>query len=289
MTTNHSRIVGRLVALAVPMGVFLALSACTVEDGPTGLLIRQNQYMESGPNDSCTVPATATAKQRSEGILDVTVPAMGWNGYLFYPLVENQLGPFTGLAGGASSPAEEKNTIVLKGFSVSLSVEGDDTFAWPSDCSGRFDYPVLTQHIPPGGTASAIVELIRPCNAIALFNVLDAQYPAGPVASPLKVKAEIRAKGRLGSGDIQSPPFDFVVTICYGCLQRGYSDPSAVAFEFPKVAMCSDLISNPYLGDPCNPAQDSKILCCADSSDADGHVTAIRCPAVPTGKITTQH
>jgi hypothetical protein len=283
MTASNFRILGRRVALIFQVGVSLSLSACTVDDGPTGLLIKQDQYLEPGGSDGCVLSGTATATQRAEGTLDVTIPSVSQYGYLFYPLVENQLGSLTGVAGGGESTAEEKNNVTLKAFHVSLSVEGHDDFDWSDDCSGDFDYPVATQVLPPSGTASAFVKLIRPCNALALFRSMDAQYSSNGAASPFVINARIRAKGHLGSGTIESPPFDFTVTACYGCLQTGYTQAGAVAFEFPNIAKCSDLVSNPYVGEPCNSAQDQKILCCADSFDAQGQATAIHCPAAATG------
>jgi hypothetical protein len=286
MTASNRRIIGRLVALAVPVGVFLSLVACRVDDGPTGLLIRQNQYLEAGGPENCMVPATATGEQRTEGTLDVTIPSVSQFGYLFYPLVENQLGSFTGLAGSSDSTIEEKNNIILKAFHVSLSVENRDNFDWPDGCSGSFDYPVVTQVLPPAGAASAFVKLIRPCNALALFDALNAEWGASQSTIPIVINARVRAKGHLGSGTIESPPFDFTVTACYGCLQTGYTQSEAVAFEFPHVAKCSDLATNPYVGEPCNSAQDQQILCCTDSFDAQGQATTIHCPGIPTGKVS---
>jgi hypothetical protein len=272
--------------VALPVGVLLSLATCKVEDGPTGLLIRQDQYMEPGGAANCVIPATATSKQRTEGVLDVTVPAVSDNGYLFYPLVENQLGPLSGLASGGEGQSEEKNAITLKSFHVSLSVEDNDSFAWADGCSGEFDFPVSTQVIPPGGSASAYAKLIRPCNARALFEYMSVQWNPDTSTSlppPMVINAKIRAKGHLGSGTIESPPFSFVVTACFGCLQSGYSLAAATPFEFPNVAKCSDLASNPYLGEPCNSAQDQTILCCSDSFDAKGQSTVIHCPATPMG------
>jgi len=37
-----------VAALAVPVGVFLSLAACTIDDGPTGLLIEQDQWLGTG-------------------------------------------------------------------------------------------------------------------------------------------------------------------------------------------------------------------------------------------------
>jgi hypothetical protein len=279
MRASNFGIFGRLFALAIPLGVFLSLAACKVDDGPTGLLIRQDQYLEPGGSENCVISATPTEQQRVEGTLDVTIPDVSRNGYLFYPLVENQLGQFTGVAGGGESLAEEKNNITLKAFHVSLSVENRDGFSWPGDCSGDFDYPVVTQVLPPGGTVSAFVKLIRPCNAKAIFDVMNAEWSANESTTAMVVNARVRAKGHLGSGTIESPPFDFTVTACFGCLQTGYTQSQAAAFQFPNIAKCSDLASNPYVGEPCNSAQDQLILCCADSFDAQGQATSIRCPA----------
>jgi len=60
-----------------------------------------------------------------------------------------------------------------------------------------------------------------------------------------------------------------------------YSDPAAAQFSFPAIPQCSALTVNPYTGNPCNPAQDGTILCCALGVDAQGHATGVLCPAVP--------
>jgi hypothetical protein len=294
MKASNGKNIGRLVALTIPLGLFLSLAACVVEDGPTGLVITQDQWLEAGTEAStCTVPVAATANKREDGILDVAVPTMSKNGYLFYPVVVNQLGAFTGLAGGAASPTEEKNVIVLNSLGVKLSVaSADPAFKWTNQdwgdsCSGEFDSPVNTSRLLPGGSTSTRASIIRPCNASQLFAYLDAQYTQTNTTSPLVVTATVRAKGHLGSGGIESPPFDFKITVCYGCLQSDYPDPLAAPFYFPNVPRCSDLTNNPYLGDPCNPAQDQLVLCCAKGVDSSGNPAALQCPAVPTGKTTT--
>jgi hypothetical protein len=197
-------------------------------------------------------------------------------------VVKNILDTFSGLVGfSAGGGAEEKNNIVMTSFHVKLDVAtgAGASVAWDAGCSGEFDVPVGTYLLGPGGTVSYMVEVIRPCNAAPLFQYLQANQSV----SSLEVMATVKAKGHLGSWDIESPPFRFPVEVCYGCLQTGYSDPAAAQFGFPAVAMCSDLTSNPYTGDPCNPAQDTTILCCALDVDAQGHATGVLCPAVPTG------
>jgi len=292
MTKRETKTVGRLVALAGPVSVFLSLAACRVDDGPTGLSIVQDQDLTTGTgtgtsNNGCVIPGAATTNRRTNGVLDVTVPEVVDNGYLFYPLVENFLGPLTGLsAEGTTGPSEEKNNITVESFHVNLSVAGaDGSFTWADGCSAEFDSPVPTGLLAPGATLSEIVSIIRPCNAVPLFNYLDGQYTQGGMPM-LEVTATVRAKGHLGGGDIESPPYKFPVDVCYGCLQAGYSDPAAAGFQFPNVPRCSDLTSNPYVGDPCNPAQDELVLCCATGSDAQGQAIAIQCPGVPTGTAT---
>jgi hypothetical protein len=279
MTASIGRTIGRVVGFAIPVGVFLSLAACVVDDGPTGLHIVQDQWLESGTGTtSCTIPATATSTRRIEGVLDVTVLSRNNTRYYLYPLVESFLAPFAGLASGASSPVEEKNNIIMKSFHVKLDATTSDgtSVTWDA-CPGEFDAPVDTFLLKPGGTVSEIVEIIRPCNAAPLFDSLQ----AAPSASSLTVTATVRAKGHLGSSDIESPPFTFPVLVCYGCLQTGYSDAAAAQFSFPAVPQCSDLTVNPYTGNPCNPAQDDTILCCAMGADALGRATGVLCPAIP--------
>jgi hypothetical protein len=286
MTRNIGSTVGRVVAFAIPVGVFLSLAACVIDDGPTGLLIKQDQWLDTTTGSTvCTVPATATQIRRVEGILDVSVLAPAHTSYLFYPLVENQLGSLYGVAGsGTSAPVEELNNITMKSLRVKLNAAASagTGVAWASGCSGDFEVPVDTSLLAPGSTIAEIAEIIRPCNAASLTQYLQNQNLA-----EVTVNATIRAKGRLGSEDIESPPFEFRVTVCSGCLQTGYSDPTAAQFNFPNIAKCSDLTTNPYTGDPCNPAQDHSILCCATGVDAQGQATGIQCPAIPTGTATT--
>ena len=285
MTASNGRTIGRVVALVIPVGVFLSLAACTVDDGPTGLLIQQDQWLEAGTGAAtCSVPATATSERRIEGVLDVALP---WTThYLFYPLVANQLDSFSGLAGSASTGGvEEKNNIRMGSFHVKLDVTfiAGTSFTWDSGCSGEFDVPADTWLLAPGSVISEIVEIIRPCNTAPLFRYLQGQYVPGLAYPEVKVATSIRAKGRLGSSEIESPPFDFPVQVCYGCLQAGYSDSTAAQFSFPAVPKCSDLTTNPYMGDPCNPAQDQLLLCCATRWDDQGNALAVECPAVPAG------
>ena len=286
MTASIGSTIGRVGAFAIPVGMFLSFAACVVDDGPTGLLIQQDQWLDATTGSTtCTVPATATAIRRIDGILDVSVLDPAHTSYLFYPLVENLLGSMIGVVGSASTaPIDELNNITMKSLHVKLdaAASAGTGVTWASGCSGEFDVPVDTSLLAPGATIAEIAEIIRPCHAASLTQYLQDQN-----LGEIEVTATIRAKGRLGSEDIESPPFVFPVTVCSGCLQAGYSDPTAAQFSFPNIAKCSDLTTNPYTGDPCNPAQDHLILCCATSVDAQGQATGIQCPAVPTGTATT--
>jgi hypothetical protein len=165
----------------------------------------------------------------------------------------------------------------MKSFHVKLEVaaSAETSIAWDPGCPGEFDVPAETSQVPPGGYLAEVVEIIRSCNAAPLYEYLQLQP-----STALTVTATIRAKGHLGSANISSPPFTFPVRACYGCLQTGYPDPT---LDFPAVAKCSDLPANPYTGDPCNPAQDQMVLCCALDYDAQGNATVLQCPAIPAG------
>jgi hypothetical protein len=280
MTAGIGKTIGRVLGFGILVGVFLSLAACVIDDGPTGLLIVQDQWIQSGTGTTdCTVPVEPTATRRVEGVLDVAVLSKNSTRYYLYPVVENLLEPLSGQTSGTASLVEEMNNIIMKSFHVKLDVatSAGTSIPWDAGCPGEFDSPVDTWHLAPASTISEIVEIIRPCNAAPLFDSLQ----AAPSGSSITVTATIRAKGHLGSSDIESPPFTFPVQVCYGCLQMEYSDPAAAQFSFPAIPQCSALTVNPYTGNPCNPAQDGTILCCALGVDAQGHATGVLCPAVP--------
>jgi hypothetical protein len=282
MIASKGKIIRRVVALVIPVGVFLSLAACKIDDGPTGLEITQDQWIDAG--GECTVPELATPTERIKGVLDVAVLDSYSTHYLFYPLLNNLLGPLSGQVGGDLSNVEEKNNILLKSFKVKLEVEtsAGTSFAWDPECSGEFDVPTATAKLPPQGSLAMATEIIRPCNAAPLFRLLQAAALEGVPYPTVTVNTTIRAHGSVGSTGISSPPFRFPVDVCYGCLQTGYSDPAAAQVQFPAIPKCSDLTTNPYKGDSCNPAQDYLVLCCATSVDDNGNATGVECPGVPT-------
>jgi len=164
------------------------------------------------------------------------------------------------------------HNITMKSFHVKLEVaaSADTSITWDPGCPGEFDVPAETSQVPPGGYLAEVVEIISLATQPPSTSTSSSSHPRRS-----RFTATIRAKGHLGSANISSPPFTFPVRACYGCLQTGYPDPT---LDFPAVAKCSDLPANPYTGDPCNPAQDQMVLCCALDYDAQGNATSCNVP-----------
>jgi len=185
MTASSGRTIGRVVAFGIPVGLFLSLAACVVDDGPTGLVILQDQLLDTGT--ACTVPGTATPDRRTRGVLDVTVLDKNYTGYYLYPLVENLLASFTGLADSTTTGGvEEKNDILMESFHVKLdaATSAGTTLSWDSGCPGEFDVPADSSLLVPGGTVSGVVEIIRPATRPHSSNICKISPPPRSLSQP---------------------------------------------------------------------------------------------------------
>jgi hypothetical protein len=276
--TRKPGLAWRWAALAVPVAALLSAVACTIDDGPQAIAVVQAQIptiSESG----CTVPAQKSDLRMTRGVLDLALDKD--YPYILYPLITNQLGKR-----GGTTPVEELNNLIVSGFHVRIDPPaGAAPIPWPANCPGEFDYQEETLTLEPTGDAATSVELIRSCNA----RVIREQFLSGAIGYDPSVNAEvivrvtIWVKARSGSDDLESAPFTFPVRVCMGCLQTGYLEAEFARFNYPRVAACSDLIANPFMGNLCNPGQDVTILCCAPDLSDPGKV---QCPGLPTGSAT---
>jgi len=249
------------------------LSGCV--DYGSALTIVQNQTPTLGMtmDRSCVIPSSPSDLRNALGTFDVALDHS--YPYYMYPLVANGL-PF--IPGNV-----DPNLVYINKFTIKIEPPPTVTVPWSPSCPAEFDYPnPLPLH--PGDQAAAIVEAIRLCH-YDLFHQLMAQGKLPSSFSERVIfRLIVRAKGRHGSTEIKSDPFEFPVRVCYGCLQTGYNTAAYADFNFPKVPACNRLAEvNPFQGNPCNPAQDfGPLLCCA--LDAEGK--QLECPGIARG-ITT--
>jgi hypothetical protein len=262
MTKNLTRLVaGGAVALA--------LAGCV--DGPGGLTIEQNQIpLVDTKTGSCSVPGTRTTDRQALGTYDVALDHS--YPYFLFPLVKNGL--------KAIAPSSiEPNRIDINSFQVTIEAPPTIGVEWTAACPPQFDFPSPILLLP-GEEAASLVEAFRPCHGDLLRKLMQQGKISSSLGERVIFRLVVRAKGQHGSTEILSDRFEFPVRVCYGCLQTGFQDPAYVDFGFPKVPPCARLQSNPYHGNPCNPAQDiGPLLCCA--KDAEG--TQLECPGVPRG------
>jgi hypothetical protein len=249
------------------------LSACVEAGG--GLSIVQNQVPTLGTTAetrSCSVPSMASLERNVMGTYDVALDRS--YPYLLFPLVQNDLPNLM--------QSIDPNLVEINKWSVTIEAPPTVQVAWSPACPAEFDFPSPIS-LRPGQQASAIVEGMRPCHGDLLRQLMQAGRISSSFSERVIFRLILRAKGRHGSTEIKSTPFEFPVRVCYGCLQTGYPDADYADFGFPRVPACSKLAANPFLGNPCNPAQDMPLLCCA--LDAEGK--QLECPGIPRGAPTT--
>jgi hypothetical protein len=264
-------------AITVRLGVgplaALALSACV--DYGSALTIVQNQVPTTDdPAAGCVIPSMPSTERNALGTYDVALDHS--YPYYMYPLIQNGLPTLMG--------SVDPNLIQINKWSVTIEAPPTVTVPWSPACPAEFDYPnPLSLH--PKEQAAAIVEAMRPCHGDLLRQLMQQGKISSSFSERVIFRLIVRAKGRHGSTEIKSDPFEFPVRVCYGCLQTGYSMAQYADFGFPKVPACNKLVGeNPFRGNPCNPAQDrGPLLCCA--LDPEGKM--LECPGVPRGMAPT--
>lgn len=246
---------------------FGACDGIWAKDAYNALQIVQVQINNSETGLSCSVPAEPTDLHRTKGTLDIGLPDKV-RPYVLPVSIHNAMGNV------GETEAEEMNNIRLHSFHVELSgynvVNGKD-IVWDKErCPASFDQDYGTVLIPPMGYSGATVQVLLVNHANCLLD----QHPA-------LITAKITAVGRHGGTSIKSSPFEFMLSVCYGCLQKDFADPQIAALG-GLLPECVALTSNPYPGG-CYPGQDEPILCCAQRPIPPATKISYHCPALPMG------
>jgi hypothetical protein len=255
------------------LGVVTFLGGCV--DYGSSLTIIQNQApsVSEGLDRACVIPSMPSTTRTALGTYDVALDKS--YPYYMYPLLSNGL--------PSIMQTVDPNIIYINKWTVKIEAPPTVEVPWTAACPAEFDYPNPLP-LRPGEQAAAIVEAIRPCHYELLHNLMVQGKLPSSMSERAIFRLVVRAKGRHGSTEIKSDPFEFPVRVCYGCLQTGFTSPAYADFTFPKVPACNKLAEvNPYQGNPCNPAQDfGPLLCCA----LDGEGKSLECPGIARG-ITT--
>jgi hypothetical protein len=145
------------------------------------------------------------------------------------------------------------NEIQLLDADVDLSIaqapEIIDALEDMDDALVSFNVPLSTNSIPPGEVAGAMVEVIPQQTAVAMGELIQAQFGAG---SKLTVEAHVRfhatrTANNVGKvGAIDAREFTFPISVCFGCLLTCSTCPGA---ECP-------VGTTSYAGGVCGNAQD---------------------------------
>ncbi len=285
---NRSR---RRALAALAAGVAVAVGAGCAEDGGPSFFIRA--AMAPLPmGTTCGLPIDPLGLRVTEGRLDVTLR----NSYDLTPMLQNQLLERADM----TSARIESNHIQVEGYEIELhdlsptgSIIGGQAFSVyqssvvPAGMGGQPSFNVVTvQVIPPtivqlllaGGArverGGRVVDLPPVCEIDASRVTANCPVPRY-TSNDVRVIVRMRAFGRtLGDVPVQTPYFDFPVTVCCHCLIR--FPPEANAVETgggmgmpPQVPDCN--AGAPILDQSsCTPGQDFPLDCrsCAQSDPA---------------------
>jgi hypothetical protein len=229
------------------IAVAAALGACA-DNGDEVLLILNNAV----PGEECVLSGDEEGVFRSAGLLDTA----GGVGYQLTPLVKN--------TATSETATEAQRTVFITGARVDLRFPDaalfDDEELQNLADSGltRFEVPQAGAISPNGSTAPFAFDIMQPPLVAALSDELDG------MDDRILVLADVRMRGTMGGGTIESQTFTFPITVCEGCN----------IFNLGPCAMVGDI--EPRVSNPCNPFQDGPTDCC---TVAEGLV----CPAVSTG------
>jgi hypothetical protein len=269
-TTARPALAGGGAAVAMTAMLAMTAAAGCVKD--TGLLvILQNQQPTIDTTTAvpmCSAGDTPSAVAVGSGVLDLSVPAALENGYLAYPLVQNQLPSRADTPGGT-----DPNTVRLQGVNVTLIPPPGVTVDWPDGCGASFFAPGASALIP-GASQGMTSLVVGNCQAKVIHDLFASSALPPDLSQQVLFDVEMNALGTLTSGDqVLSDTFSFSVRMCYGCLQTGF--PDVAQFDWPARPACSAAPKpNLYHGNPCNIAQDfGPLLCCT----GEGNVAT--CPA----------
>jgi len=232
----------RLVAL-LPF----VLVAC-VDSGDKGMVIVNNAAV----SDSCVLTSNPDGAQRGHGTIYSGSP----DAYVMTPVIQSRITT-------TDNVDTVSRTIQLRGADVKLTLKavtieagGNFTTTNPNKAYPPFSL-FFSGSLPPGGFASAFVDLIPP-------SVLrDIHGMGGTNKIDGEVLAEIVIKGELPGGDgVETDPYFYPVNVCNDCVVVNLG-----VCPLPMTIM-------PRGGNACNAFQDGNVDCCTDASNN------LVCPAI---------
>jgi hypothetical protein len=232
----------------------LALVGCT--DNYSVIILRVID-----PTDVCLISPSETLSL-GDGFLDVTaeLPDGTLNpGYLFTPEIRNlTLAP---TVSGTRPGNPNAHIFFMRGAEVQVLAGPDpasEAAVLALQAANLASRTILTSGtIEPNGTLGT---------GFLVFDndMLRAMQGAIPAGTQTQVVVRVVAFGQIDDAEIETPPFDYPVTLCEGCL----------LFDF---GFCEDLpgdISIPTGGE-CTPLGDGALACCTTASGI------VLCPAQP--------
>jgi hypothetical protein len=235
------------------------------------LQIIQNQLPVTGAGAmGCSVPAMRTETTLSFGVLDVAFDDP--YPYLMFPLLQNNY-PKSPTSSSTAMPTDP-NEIYISGARMTVHPKkGVLPVTFGKDCPLEHFFPVVAT-VDPGAQYALIIEVIRSCHSKVIKDAFEqGSYPSDP-RSEVFYTVDVTIEGTRSGAKETSQVYTYPVQVCYACLQKGFTDPAYVKYDYPNTPSCVALGGNDYPGNPCNPAQDTgPVLCCRDEKGA------LECPA----------
>lgn len=242
----------------------LVAVGCADEAGDGALRIIRNQFID---DESCVVSPT-TVLSRGNGAIEAVSPV----DYVLTPIVQNS-------ASSQSGKYTAQRTAFLEGARVDLEFSDPNLFTaaeiaqMQTDGLTKFSSPFSATVTPDAGTTGTAIAII-PVELLAKIS------PKLTAASPsTTVTARVRVYGKMGGGDVEGEQFFYPVRVCDSLKKPG-------SCTIQSLAPSCTAISNPKIGNPCNPYQDSPVDCCTANGNtvcptpASSTVTALSSPGL---------
>lgn len=233
----------------------MMLVGCVAED-PTVFYVMANQLVTRKVQCIVKGGSSGSVEAQSVGYFDL----LQANRYLMFPMIQNQMPELDKAVGQNESTMHlDPHTITITGAWVTYEMQGlqgpynagaagpdGEPIAAETKLPGKVFVPA-SGAIAPDNAGTVMIEVIPPAVGMMLDSdvAFDQMYVAGMLQTKVVMQGYL-----LDGTEVHTPPFNFAIKVCRGCL---------VNFDVPPKECCNASTEVSYV--PCWPGQDEASPC----------------------------